>query len=331
MAVGVFVLTVSALLPAGGVASSPYPQVKIFSLQRPDTDPHQELPELDSPLVYGLSWRFKWRTLEPQAGQYNWAPIDHALAVTGNAGKKLMLRVVAGINSPEWVYQGGAQAFDFSNADLAHPSNYPTHLRMPIPWDEVYLKQWEEFIQAFGKRYQANSQVYSIQMAGGGHIGEMNLPKAYQKWQQAGYTDEKLIGAWKRIIDAYQQAFPHTPRNLAINEPLGKQSHALPAVIAYVLATYPRQVYLQHNGLKADFPPDHRIRRLIREASTTTSVGYQMVGGRGFLDGQTGNRLAAFRHALDDHVSYVEVYASDVVDPAQRRALQFLTNPFERR
>jgi hypothetical protein len=33
----------------------------------------------------------------------------------------------------------------------------------------------------------------------------------------------------------------------------------------------------------------------------------------------------AFRNALEDHVSYVEVYASDVRDPGQERALRLLS------
>jgi Beta-galactosidase len=321
------VLVAFAVLPSAGLARSPQPQAKIFSLQRPDKDPHQALPELDNPLVYGLSWRFRWRTIEPEDGHYNWTPIDQAVGVTGKAGKKIMLRVVAGINSPEWVYQSGAQAFDFSHTDLAHPRHYSANLRMPIPWDEVYLKRWEEFIRAFGKRYNGNAQMYSIQMAGGGHIGEMNLPKAYQKWQRAGYTDQKLINAWKHIIDAYQKALPDTPTNLDINEPLGKQSDVLQPIVTYVLTTYPRKVYLQHNGLKADFPKGDRIRQIIREASRKTIVGYQMVGGKGFLEGPTGNRMEAFHNALEDHAGYVEVYASDVVDPMQQRALKFLANP----
>jgi hypothetical protein len=235
------------------------------------------------------------------------------------------------MNTPAWVYQTGAKAFDFSNTNLAHPENYPINLRMPIPWDNIYLTKWERFIDAFGERYNGNSHIYSIQMTGGGHIGEMNLPKAYPTWRQAEYTDEKLINAWKRIIDAYQKSFPNIPTNLDINEPLGNQSHVLQPVVAYVLTTYPRKVYLQQNGLKADFPKDHRIRQIIRQASAKTVVGYQMVGGKGFLEGQTGDRMQAFRNASEDHVGYLEVYASDVSDPQQKRALQFLANPFERR
>jgi Beta-galactosidase len=301
--------------------------VKIFSLLRPDASPEviaPELSELKDSIVYGLSWRFRWKTIEPQEGQYNWGPIDKAIEITTKAGKKVMLRVVPGINTPEWVYQAGARPFEFSSDHLAHGESFSKNLTMPIPWDEIYLAKWENFVRAFGQRYSGNSHIYSIQMAGGGLIAEMNLPKVKEKWQQVGYSDEKLVAAWKRIIDAYQRAFPDIPTNLNVNEPL-PQSHVLGPVVAYVLATYPHKVYLQEDALKADFPRNHRIRQIIREASAKTVVGYQLLGGKGFLEQQTGDRLAAFRNALEDHVSYLEVYASDVRDPGQRGALQSLT------
>ena len=138
-----------------------------------------------------------------------------------------MLRIVAGLNSPDWLSHAGAKPFEFRNTDLAHPQNYRENLRMFIPWDEVYLSKWEKFIRAFGQRYNGHPSLYSIQMTGGGYIGEMNLPKAQAKWQQVGYADEKLIAAWKRIIAAYQRAFPDTPTNLDINEPLGRRTKAI--------------------------------------------------------------------------------------------------------
>ncbi len=299
--------------------------VKVFSLQKPGKEARQGPRELNYPYIYGLSWRYRWSDIEPQEGQYHWDRIDRALEMTSNAGKKVMLRVIAGINSPEWVYQAGAKPFEFSNQDLAHPDNYRASLRMPIPWDDVYLAKWERFIHAFGGRYNGNPHVYSVHMSGGGYIGEMNLPKALEKWQLVGYSDQKLIATWKRLIDNYRKAFPDIPTNLALNEPLGRnRSNVLEPIVSYVLSTYPRQVYLQHNGLKANLPMGFRIRHLLRDASSQTVVGYQMVGGRGWLDQQAGNRMEAFRIAIEDHARYVEVYASDVRDPKLKGALEFL-------
>ena len=299
--------------------------VKVFSLQRPNTDPRWDLPELKDPQVYGVSWRFHWAAIEPADGRYQWAPIDQALEATGGAGKKAMLRVTAGINTPEWVYQAGAKALAFSNKDLHNPETYARDLRMPVPWDDVFLAKWTRFVQAMGARYQRHPSLYSVQMTGGGHIGEMNLPKAPDKWRQAGYSDERLIGAWKRIIDGYQQAFAGVPTNLDINEPMGrKQSNVMEPVVAYVLKTYPGKVYLQNNGLRADFPRDNPIRQLLREAAGTTSVGYQMLGGKGHLDDKTGDRRRAFGHAVEDRATYLEVYAADLRDSTAHRALEVL-------
>jgi hypothetical protein len=147
--------------------------------------------------------------------------------------------------------------------------------------------------------------------------------------QQSEDTDEKLINALKCITKAHQKAFPNTQTNLDINEPLGNQSNVLQSVVAYVLATYPRKVYLQQNCLKAYFPKDHRMRLIIRKASAKTIVGYQMVGRKGYLEEQTGDRMEAFRNASEDHVGYLEVCASNDSDSEQNRALQLLANPFE--
>jgi hypothetical protein len=322
------VITLSFVYPHNSMIMA-QDHVKIFSLQEPNQAPHHELPELNNPFISGISWRFRWKTIQPRDNEYSWELIDRAIEVSGKAGRKAMLRVIAGISTPEWLYQMDIKSFEFSNTDLANPKTYKDRLRMPIPWDEVYLTQWQEFIQAFGQRYNGNPHIYSIQMTGGGHIGEMNLPKAHKKWQQVGYSDAKLIAAWQRIIDAYQKAFPDTPTNLDINEPLGRRSNVLNPVVSYVLVTYPGKVYLQQNGLKADFAQENRIRQIIREASAKTTVGYQMVGGKDHLHERTGDRIAAFRNALEDRVGYVEVYAADVRDPAQQRALQFLATRSE--
>ena len=41
------------------------------------------------------------------------------------------------------------------------------------------------------------------------------------------------------------------------------------------------------------------------------------------MDQQTGDRLTAFRNAMEDHVSYIEVYAKDVRDPEREGFCSF--------
>jgi hypothetical protein len=252
------------------------------------------------------------------------------LEATSSIGKKIILHTVPGVQTPEWVYQAGAKPFNFTNRNLLNGKFYNESLNIPVPWDEVYMAKWERFIQGLGRRYNRNPHIYGVVMAGGGWLDEMNLPKAHEEWKRIGYSDEKLIAVWKRLIDTYRKAFPDTPTILSINEPLGqRRSNVLKPVVSYVLETYPQKVYLQENSLRADLPKGDLIRQIIREASARTVVGYQMTGGKGFLDKETGDRLTAFRNALEDHVSYIEIYATDVTDPNQRTALHFLARPKE--
>lgn len=305
--------------------------VLTFALEKPDAVAASvaSSAEIANPLVRGISWRFRWDTIEPDAGEYRWSKIDEALEASAVKGKKAMLRVTAGRYTPEWVYADGARKLVFENTCFAFPDNYPETIVMAPPWDEVYLAHWTRFVRELGKRYATNPNIYSIQMTGGGHQGEMNLPKCWGVWADAGYTDDKLIGAWKRIITAYEGAIDGgTPTNLDINEPLAKKSDVMGPVLAWLRATYPGKVFVQQNGLNASSQYDAGIRIVIRGASAWTTVGYQMLGGLGWLDEETGDRCVAFKNAREDHASYLEVYSSDIraaeTDAGMMDALRYL-------
>ncbi len=304
-------------------------QVKIFSLQSWRGNSTGDVPELKKDFVEGVSWRFGWELIEPDDGQYYWSIVDKAIAEAKKQNKKVMLRVTAGIYTPDWVYKAGAKRLTFSPDDVWNTEGWKNRsvMEMPIPWDPVFLAKWERFVKEAGKRYNKHPQVFSIQMTGGGWLGEMNLPKAFDKWKEAGYSDEKLINAWKRIIDAYRASFPDTPSNLDINEPLGwKRSNVLEPVVNYVLNKYPDKVYLQQNGLRADMPPEHRIRKILRGAPPRTVIGYQMIGGKNWLDEKVGDRGKAFKNAIEDNADYIEVYAADVNDPKLETLLRQLSD-----
>lgn len=303
-------------------------QVKIFSLQSWRGNSTGDVPELKKDFAEGISWRFGWELIEPDDGQYYWSIVDKAIAEAKKQNKKVMLRFTAGIQTPDWVYKAGAKSIIFSNEDVWNTEGYKNRpsMDMPLPWDPVFLTKWGRFIKEAGKRYNKHPSVFSIQMTGGGWLGEMNLPKAFDKWREAGYSDEKLINAWKKIIDTYRINFPDTPTSLDINEPLRKKhSNVLEPVVHYVLDKYPNKVFLQQNGLRADMPQDHRIRKILREASKKTVVGYQMIGGKNWLNEEVGDRGRAFRNAIEDNASYIEVYAGDVNDPELESLLRQLS------
>jgi hypothetical protein len=304
---------------ATATAASTWP-IKIFACNTPST---RVDTVLSNPYVAGISARFSWAAIEPHPGEYRWAAIDHTISLARQAGKKAMIRVIAGIYTPAWVDRRVA-TITFSDRYLYNASNYPSTVTMPIPWKRAYLRRWKRFLGAFGGRYNGNPTIYSVQMAGAGFIGEMTLPTDIDKWLSKGYTDDRYIWAWDRIIASYGRQFPNTHTNLDIDEPFGSllNTRVVKPVVSFA-TSFGRHNYIQNNGLRASMLGTiGPYRRAIRSASGTTRVGYQMIG-----PAPTATSLQqAFQVAIQDNSSYVEVYASDVIDLANATALRYLAS-----
>jgi hypothetical protein len=196
---------------------------------------------------------------------------------------------------------------------------------MPVPWKRRFLRLWRAFIGRFARRYDGNPTLYSVQMPGCGFQGEMALPTDVQKWLAAGYEDPRLIRCWKRVTKRYRRTFHSTHLNLDIGEPfLGLlDTHVMHPVVRFATRDGIRKAYIQQNGLRAGLLGTlGPYRRTIRRESRETRVGYQM----GHEATTAAGLHKAFKVALQDHVSYVEVYSSDVLDPADQDALRYLAS-----
>src|SRR5947209_8776574 len=104
---------------------------------------------LANPNVDGIALRSQWQTLEPADGVYDWSYFDGQIAAATAAGKSVSLSVTAGIFSPSWLYDEGAQAFTFVGRKSPDPQT------IPVPYDPVFLEKWQAFVQAFGRRYDS--------------------------------------------------------------------------------------------------------------------------------------------------------------------------------
>jgi len=301
---------------SAGAATTDWP-VKIFSTSTAAT---KVAAALSNPYVAGISARFSWARIEPSSGRYDWTPIDDAIAQARAAGKQAMIRVLAGTSTPSWV-SSQVKTLTFSNQYLWGSS--AAQATMPIPWDATFLTLWKRFVAAFGARYDGNATVYSAQIAGGGMTGEMTLPTDVQAWLRAGYTDAKYIGSWQTVIDAYRSAFPRTPINLDVTEPFGSlvKTNVAAPLASYATASGTKKAWIQCNCLRASMLGTMGpYRTIIRSVSSVTVVGYQMIG-----DAKTTQDLKdSFRVAVEDHVGYVEVYGSDVLDAGNQAALRYL-------
>jgi glycosyl hydrolase family 42 (putative beta-galactosidase) len=320
----VLVVVATSLIDSGvprmqrAAATTTWP-VKIFSIGRSSSD---ITAALANPYVSGVSVRFGWASIEPSRGTFRWGQIDQVIRQARAAGKFAMIRVIAGVMSPDWVLRR-VNTLTFSSTYLRGAT--ATKATMAIPWKRRFLRLWKGFIGRLARRYDGNATLYSVQMPGCGFQGEMALPTDVKKWLAAGYHDVRYIRCWKRVTTRYRRTFHRTHLNLDIGEPfLGlMDTNVMPPVVRFATRDGIRKAFIQQNGLRAGLLGTlGPYRRTIRRESRETRVGYQM--GREAKNA-TGLRNA-FTVALQDQVSYVEVYASDVLDPVNQAALRYLAS-----
>ncbi len=293
----------------------------VFSIRGPKVE-FTEAPELDSPAVAGLSARIGWGELEPKQGQYDWRLLERAHDLAKTKKKWLMLRVTAGMLSPDWVYElKGVRSVTFTKQDVRWLQD---KARMPVPWDEAYLQAWETFLKALGRKIADWPEVYCVQMTGGGFIGEMHLPKTteatLQQWKEAGASEEKVNAMWQRIITAYDKHMP-AQVGISLNLAMPLPGYKTGTVVReWALSKHPGRVWFQQNGLSGG-PAVGPYSKILREASATTTVGYQMGG-----TGKSGRIVwpKAFQRAIEDKCSYLEVFSVDVLDPERKEDLAYL-------
>ena len=253
----------------------------IFSLLRKDEVPSSALLKLDN--LSGVNIRTGWRKIEKKEGQFNWSFIDQSITKSRQANKSIMLTVVSGVGTPDWVYESGSTSFSFKDRNPYHRVRGEP-LRIPVPWDEVFLRKWGNFVAELGKRYNDESTITLIHMVGPASMSpEMHLPKGpgnRSRWEELGYHSKKLVNAWKKVIDSYFSAFPNKAISIQIAIPIYNDG-SLEKILEYGTKTYGNRFVIQGDWLTAHTKDDFPLYKLIKEYSMKTTIGFEMIGPSG--------------------------------------------------
>lgn len=103
--------------------------------------------------VKGILVRVAWDLLEPTDNTYNWALIDSQVSAANKYHKKIALGIGCGISIPQWVFSAGAQYL---------VSSVPYADTIALPWDNIFLGRWTEFISALGARYKNDTTIQLV-------------------------------------------------------------------------------------------------------------------------------------------------------------------------
>jgi len=131
-------------------------------------------------------------------------------------GKRVAFRVMSESTHYRGTYATPKWVFDQGVPSVLHRGLRSQEQVDPVFWNSLYLKLHCEFIQRLGRYLDSRAGLEYVDIGGIGEWGEMHLGLHMQgRWtaeqlEQTGFTREKYIAAYRRVIDAHAEAFSHT-------------------------------------------------------------------------------------------------------------------------
>lgn len=170
-------------------------------------DEDQSLQQM--PFSSGSAYfRWMWKQIEPQEGEYNWELIDHHLERARENGQTLEFRIMLEfpgayeVGIPQWLVDKGVKMRltncedeDYYSPDLDDPVIREYHTRL---------------IRALGNRYDDHPDLGSVDIGSVGLWGEWH---EYCHPELMPTREERLA-----IIDLYYESFPNTPLVMLVDD-----------------------------------------------------------------------------------------------------------------
>ena len=291
------------------------------------TGPEIEKVLEGNPHISGLLVSRVWSDIEPACGAYGWKSLDAAVEAARRQGRTYKLLFKPGTGTPDWVYaksadgSPGAAVFETVGPNPNRKDTYKKPLRIPIPWDPAYLREFERFIRAAGERYAGDPLCVAVAITGANfQSAEAHLPKEpkdVEKWKALEYRD-KLSRAYERYIDIFAGAFPRQQLCLHLSVAVSANDGVLEEAVAYGVQRYPDRFTLQNcqlsgKGDNAGLFSYALIQRYVGKAH----VGYQSLAYLG--EGERGARMGSPKKAVENYVrghgEYWELWDGNGRDP----------------
>jgi hypothetical protein len=202
-------------VPQPSAAVSPPNGLVVVLENRPGQD-RLDLQSLNNPSISGVALQIRWRDIEPAQEKPDWSKLDQLFAAAESSHKWVQLLIFPGFFSPPWAVEG-AQTEMFP---IQYGPGKGTLMRLPLPWDRVYLAHWFDFLKLLSAKYAASPAFRVIAAAGPTSVSaEFTLPHTpgeLQKWRSVGYTPSKYIEAWQKVFQVYAANFPNQYVSLSL-------------------------------------------------------------------------------------------------------------------
>ena len=302
------------------------------------------------PFVAGGAIRISWNTLEPSENVYDWSFLDNEITTAQNTGKKVSISVFAGSRgTPAWLWNYPVMPFYYIDMN-PYSSTYLDTLKLPLPYDTIYLAKLSDFLYALGNHYASDTNIAYMRDASGMVTEGWGLATtdAYgNSWTVYNYSPDTLMYAYRKILDTYMAAFPFTSQwvevgNISFEPAVSGNSKIYVAeqMALYGFTNYSNRFNVWREDFSACFPdppPSNSFWHILWDnpchcgAQALSSV--QDGGGTdcSFRMSQCDTITAcskdtvlrrAIRRALDYKMPYLEIYKADIMDVSLQSVLQ---------
>jgi hypothetical protein len=156
-----------------------------------------------SPEPTNILLRIGWEFCQPNEHTFDWSFIDGQLQSARNQGKKITLQIDPISGMPEWIRETSSP----SDPQGSHHMN-----------SNRLLTVWTSFIQRLGEKYGIEKNIDKVYIT---HV------LVVKDWSNTALITEQMHG-WKKVVDAFEQAFPQHQLILA-QPPLAE-----PGVVSHI-------------------------------------------------------------------------------------------------
>jgi hypothetical protein len=308
-----------------------------------------DVSPLSNPSISGTALQIHWSDLEPAEGKPDWTRLDALFSAAERSKKWVQLLIFPGFFSPAWALKG----VRFGEFALQYGPGQGTVMKLPVPYNAVYLKRWFAFLSLLSARYGKSPAFRVIAADGPTSVSaECTLPNAapaVKKWQKLGYTPTKYLGAWQQVFAAYAAAFPNQYVSLSdgsgqvgLNDQ-GKLASPQAAttrhaILAAAISALGRRFVLQssnvHAGAGPHSPNSQADDKVVIDSAGKIVTGLQMrsaAKNSSKVMGAAGNPPLALQRSIDlaletnaagHHINYLEIYEADVLDAKMQTVLK---------
>ena len=174
-------------------------------------------------------YRLHWSDVNPEEGVYTFDEYFGPMFEfwVKQCGKRVAFGVMSQSKHGRTKYVTPKWVFDQGVPSVKHRGIYEGEQINPVFWDERYLGLQCEFIARLGEYLDGREGFEFADVRCIGEWGEMHLQRwTQQQLEATGFTQTKYAMAYRRVIDAFAEAFPRSrvflnvggPRHHTIND-----------------------------------------------------------------------------------------------------------------